>query len=272
VKGRAGAIPVMQAFRLHSRPLLPTARENRGSRRSSLQDSAYPVPRLNQRITADATPPTPPLASRRRGAIRSGSSALRADQLHTSGPTTACLARAPRRRDYAAILAADRASRRRFSGHGSALAQGYNHMILPLASRRRQDHPGALGDRRLVTSSAGNPGDVAARDASTSRRSRCSPRRACASPCSPRTSCARAPARQPTGHDVGGGPGRPDDAVRRRRCLRGGASRCSFTTADLARDRLRAAARPGREPGRPPARRVPRRPRRVELVHIAHRR
>jgi hypothetical protein len=37
---------------------------------------------------------------------------------------------------YRAILDADRDSRRRFSGHGSAIAQAYNHMILPLANAR----------------------------------------------------------------------------------------------------------------------------------------
>ena len=37
---------------------------------------------------------------------------------------------------YAAILEADRQSRDRFSGHGSAVAQVYNHMIMPLANSR----------------------------------------------------------------------------------------------------------------------------------------
>jgi len=37
---------------------------------------------------------------------------------------------------HEALIAADRASRARFGGHGSAIAQAYNHMIMPLASGR----------------------------------------------------------------------------------------------------------------------------------------
>ena len=37
---------------------------------------------------------------------------------------------------YEAILEADRRSLEKFSGHGNALAQGYNHMILPLSNSR----------------------------------------------------------------------------------------------------------------------------------------
>ncbi|PZP56635.1 MAG: glycoside hydrolase [Micavibrio aeruginosavorus] len=40
---------------------------------------------------------------------------------------------------YNAILEGDRLSRERFEGHGSAIAQAYNHIILPLANRRDKE-------------------------------------------------------------------------------------------------------------------------------------
>ncbi|HWB97620.1 MAG TPA: DUF3536 domain-containing protein, partial [Bryobacteraceae bacterium] len=40
---------------------------------------------------------------------------------------------------YKAILGGDRESRERFGGHGSAIAQVYNHIIMPLANRRDRE-------------------------------------------------------------------------------------------------------------------------------------
>ncbi|MBQ6774519.1 MAG: DUF3536 domain-containing protein [Synergistaceae bacterium] len=40
---------------------------------------------------------------------------------------------------YAAILEADKQGMKRFSGHGPAMAQVYNHIIMPLASRRDKE-------------------------------------------------------------------------------------------------------------------------------------
>ena len=40
---------------------------------------------------------------------------------------------------YQAVLEADKASQKNFSGHGSAIAQVYNHMIMPLANARDKE-------------------------------------------------------------------------------------------------------------------------------------
>ena len=40
---------------------------------------------------------------------------------------------------YSAILEADKSGRKRFSGHGPAMAQVYNHIIMPLATRRDKE-------------------------------------------------------------------------------------------------------------------------------------
>ncbi|HNN94091.1 MAG TPA: DUF3536 domain-containing protein [Pseudomonadota bacterium] len=54
------------------------------------------------------------------------------------GPTLLSWLEEQAPRVYQAILAADAESQRRFSGHGSAMAQVYNHVIMPLANRRDQ--------------------------------------------------------------------------------------------------------------------------------------
>jgi len=52
---------------------------------------------------------------------------------------------------YDLILQADRESRRRFSGHGSAIAQVYNHIIMPLASSRDKQTEVIWGIRDFVS-------------------------------------------------------------------------------------------------------------------------
>ncbi len=50
---------------------------------------------------------------------------------------------------YECILKSDRESQERFSGHGSAIAQAYNHVILPLANARDKTTQVSWGIRIL---------------------------------------------------------------------------------------------------------------------------
>jgi len=52
------------------------------------------------------------------------------------GPTLINWLEKKDRETYKAIIEADKISKERFSGHGSAIAQAYNHMIMPLANRK----------------------------------------------------------------------------------------------------------------------------------------
>ena len=111
-------------------------RENPWLEAIELQDSAYPFHDWNERITAECYAPN--AAAR----ILDGEGYITqivnnyAKISYNFGPTLLAWMAHARPDVYQAILAADEASRHRFSGHGSALAQAYNHMILPLASSR----------------------------------------------------------------------------------------------------------------------------------------
>src|SRR5262245_60809567 len=101
-----------------------------------LQDSAHPYHDWNERITAECY--TPNTAAR---ILDSADRIVRIVNNYTSmsfnfGPTLLAWLAQQTPEVYAAIVAADHASQVRFAGHGSALAQAYNHMILPLANRR----------------------------------------------------------------------------------------------------------------------------------------
>jgi alpha-amylase/alpha-mannosidase (GH57 family) len=111
-------------------------RENPWFEAVELQDSAYPYHDWNERVTADSYAPN--AASR----ILDGENHITnivnnyAWISFNFGPTLLSWLRTSAPRVYEAILDADKQSRDRFSGHGSAMAQAYNHMIMPLASPR----------------------------------------------------------------------------------------------------------------------------------------
>ncbi len=111
-------------------------RENPWLEAIEVQDSAYPFHDWNERITAECYGPN--AASR----ILDGDGRITRIVNNYSrisfnfGPTLLAWLASERPEIYRAVLAADTESRERFSGHGSALAQAYNHMILPLASAR----------------------------------------------------------------------------------------------------------------------------------------
>ncbi len=111
-------------------------RENPYLEAVELQDSAYPYHDWNERITAECYAPN--AASR----ILDGQNRIvkllnNYERISFNfGPTLLSWMKEQTPRVYEQILAADKESAARFSGHGSAIAQGYNHMILPLANRR----------------------------------------------------------------------------------------------------------------------------------------
>jgi alpha-amylase/alpha-mannosidase (GH57 family) len=111
-------------------------RENPWIESVEQQESAYPYHDWNERITAECYAPN--------GASRILDGAGRIRQIVNNygrisfnfGPTLLSWMQEKSPDTYACLLKSDQESRERFSGHGSALAQGYNHMILPLASAR----------------------------------------------------------------------------------------------------------------------------------------
>jgi alpha-amylase/alpha-mannosidase (GH57 family) len=111
-------------------------RENPWLEAVETQDSAHPYHDWNERITAECYAPN---ASAR--ILDDLDRILRIVNNYATisfnfGPTLLSWLEPHAPETYAAIIDADRASRARFSGHGSAIAQGYNHMIMPLANAR----------------------------------------------------------------------------------------------------------------------------------------
>jgi alpha-amylase/alpha-mannosidase (GH57 family) len=114
-------------------------RENAWLEAVELQDSAYPYHNWNERVTAQcyATMATSRLLDEQ-GLIRKITNNY-AKISFNFGPTLLAWLQAQAPVVYGAILEADRRSRRRFSGHGAAMAQVYSHIIMPLANRRDKE-------------------------------------------------------------------------------------------------------------------------------------
>ena len=111
-------------------------RENPWLEAVESQPSAYPYHDWNQRIAAECYAPnanTRILDEKNRIVSIVNNYA---SMSFNFGPTLFSWLEEHEPDVYRAILTADVESRRRFGGHGSALAQPYNHMILPLANSR----------------------------------------------------------------------------------------------------------------------------------------
>ena len=111
-------------------------RENPWLEDIELQDSAYPYHDWNERITSECYAPN--TVSR---LLDGEGRIVRLPNNYAKisfdfGPTLLTWMAVKTPQVYDDIVAADRLSQKNFSGHGSALAQAYNHMIMPLANRR----------------------------------------------------------------------------------------------------------------------------------------
>jgi alpha-amylase/alpha-mannosidase (GH57 family) len=109
-------------------------RENPWLEAIELQDSAYPYHDWNERITAECYAPN--AASR---ILDVQGRIVRIVNNYASisynvGPTLLAWLEQRSPDTYRGIIDSDAQSQQRFGGHGSALAQPYNHMIMPLAN------------------------------------------------------------------------------------------------------------------------------------------
>ncbi|MES2308846.1 MAG: DUF3536 domain-containing protein [Verrucomicrobiota bacterium] len=111
-------------------------RENPWLEAIETQDSASPFHDWNERITDECYGPN---AAARLLNYEGNIETIQNNYSKISfnfGPTLLSWLETHRPSTYQSILEADFLSQKRFQGHGSAIAQVYNHLIMPLASRR----------------------------------------------------------------------------------------------------------------------------------------
>ncbi len=133
-----GAGPPVRRICVHGHFYQPP-RENPWLEAVEVEDSARPYHDWNARVTAECYAPN--------GASRVLDAERRILRIHNNyrrlsfnvGPTLAAWMERAAPEAYARIVHADRASLPEHAGHGNAIAQVYNHMILPLATRRDKE-------------------------------------------------------------------------------------------------------------------------------------
>jgi len=111
-------------------------RENAWLEVIEVQDSAHPYHDWNERITAECYEPN--ATSRildEKGIIRNIVNNYSRISFNF-GPTLLSWMEVYAKETYEAIIEADKESIKRFGGHGSAVAQVYNHIIMPLANSK----------------------------------------------------------------------------------------------------------------------------------------
>lgn len=111
-------------------------RENPWLEAIEQQDSAHPYHDWNERITEECYGPNASARLLDHDGWLLGISNNYSRMSFNFGPTLLSWLEEKAPDVYQSILEADRMSIERFSGHGSAIAQAYSHMIMPLANER----------------------------------------------------------------------------------------------------------------------------------------
>ena len=111
-------------------------RENPWLETVEIQDTAAPFHDWNERICAECYAPNGAarILNNKKQIIRIVNNYARIS--FNFGPTLLSWLKENAPRTYRMIQDGERRSRKNFGGHSSAMAQGYNHMIMPLASTR----------------------------------------------------------------------------------------------------------------------------------------
>jgi alpha-amylase/alpha-mannosidase (GH57 family) len=114
-------------------------RENAWLEVVELQDSAAPFHDWNERINFECYAPNTAARVLDAEGLISKITNNYAQVSFNFGPTLLSWLQKADPETYREILAADLLSREHFSGHGNAIAQAYNHLIMPLANERDRE-------------------------------------------------------------------------------------------------------------------------------------